>query len=354
VSTLKLEHLRKRARALVKASPQLPLHAALLTVARENGFSSWPRLRAHVRSECVRRPLMLAGLLAAANRAAETARPNALYLDPLACELAGEAGRAIWAATRKTAWPGYLASEPDPGATILTKFFDDAVCRAVVDAGIEQVVIVNAGMDTRAFRLAWPAGLRLFEVDTADVFEHKETVLRRLAPRPACHRQIVGVARDGALAERLRRKGFDPSRRAVFLIERAQYMSETVAERTIGEVTAIASAGSWMGIALVSRETLRTVFMKIFFDKLASLGLPPWTFGVDDPDRWLNEYGWTTHTIVAGDPAASYGRWPYGYTPRDTPAVPRIFMTQAWKRAEAVTGVTTPRAAACDRAPAPR
>jgi methyltransferase (TIGR00027 family) len=349
VSTLNLEHLRKRARALVKASPQLAHHDALRIVALESGFRSWSRLRDHVRSECVTRPRMLAGLLAAANSAAETACPNALYRDPLACELAGDAGRAIWAATRQTAWPGHQTSAPDPAVSIFARFFDDSVCRAVADAAIGQVVIVGAAMDTRAFRLDWPAGLRLFEVDAAEIFEHKEAVLRRLDAHPACHRQTVVVTRDGSFAGRLQRKGFDPAQKAAFLVGSLQYLTDAAAERTIREISTLASAGSWMGLALVSRATLASVFMKIFFDKLESLGLPPWTFGVDDPDVWLNGFGWDTDTWVAGDPAVSYGRWPYGYIPKGTPGVPRTFLTHAWKR-----DLTALPAAASGTARAPR
>ncbi|HZI79714.1 MAG TPA: SAM-dependent methyltransferase [Vicinamibacterales bacterium] len=368
MSTLNLDHQRKQARALLNAvrggdldalrrmadagvavPTEIALHHAQLVVARESGFRSWSRLRERVRSECVGRPRMLAGLLGAANSAAETARADALFRDPLACELAGEAGRAVWAATRQTTWPGYQTSGPDPVISIFTRFFDDGVRRAVADAAIAQVVIVGAAMDTRAFRLHWPAGLRLFEVDAGEVFEHKEPVLRRLEARPSCQRQTVVVTRDGSFARQLQRKGFDPAQKAAFLVQGTQFLSEAAAERTIREVSTLASAGSWLGLALVSRATLASVFMKIFLDKLESLGLPPWTFGVDDPDAWLDAQGWTTHTAVAGDPTVSYGRWPYGYIPKGTPGVPRTFLTQAWKR-----DITALPGAACGTAPAPR
>ena len=71
--------------------------------------------------------------------------------------------------------------------------------------------------------------------------------------------------------------------------------------------------------------------------------------GVDDPDVWLNGLGWETATWVAGDPAVSYGRWPYGYIPKGTPGVPRTFLTHAWKR-----DLTALPAAASGTARAPR
>ena len=274
---------------------------------------------------------MRGALYAAANRAAESARADALYRDPLACDLAGDAGRAVWESMRQTSWPGFLSSAPEPVLSIFTRYFDDALRQAVTGGAIDQVVVLGAALDTRAFRLEWPAGVRLFEVDDADIFEHKEAVLHRLGAEPACRRETIATGVEGAWAGELLRKGFDPARRTAFLVERFIHLPEAIAERTMRQVSELASGGSWIGVALVSRETLRSVFMKIYFDKLESLGFPPWTFGVDDPDVWLDGFGWTTETKVAGDPSVSYGRWPYGYTPRGTPGVPRTFLTQAWK-----------------------
>src|SRR5262245_43950388 len=100
-------------RAGVSRPGGLALHDTQLVVARESGFRSWSRLKAHIRSERIRRPAMLAALLAAANRAAETIRPDALYRDPFARDLAGDAGRMVSEAMRQASWPGYT-SGPDP------------------------------------------------------------------------------------------------------------------------------------------------------------------------------------------------------------------------------------------------
>lgn len=345
---LNLEHQRKRARALLNAvrrrdsealvrvikvgtgAGALALHDAQRVIARENGFPSWSKLKAHIHSESFEHPPMLAALLMAANRAAETTRRDALYRDPFAGDLAGDAGWATLQAVRSSAWPGY-STGPDPYLTILTKFFDDALAVAVREAAITQVVIVSAGMDTRAFRLEWPPGVRLFEVDTAAVFAHKEQLLRQFGAQALCQRYAIRCKSPGTLRGALRRALFDPTRTAAFLIERLQYLRPERADRLLRELTALASDGSWIGLALVSNETLHSNFMQPFLRKLEAFGLPPWRFGVDDPETWLSGYGWKAHSLVAGAPEASYGRWPYAYIPRGTPAIPRGFFTVGWK-----------------------
>ena len=352
MSRLNFEHQRKRARALLKGVRRrdsealarviragahgpdaLALHDAQLVIARENGFSSWSNLKAQIRSDGLDRRLLLAARLMAANRAVETTRRHPLYRDPLAGDLAGDDGWAALHAMQRSLWPGF-ASGPDPFLTILTRFFDDALVDAVRTAAITQVVIVGAGMDTRAFRLEWPAGVRLFEVDIADVFACKEPILRRLGAPAHCERHTLVTRSHGSMRRALRRSHFDPTRKAAFLIERLQYMRPERANRVIRELTSLARAGSWIGLAIVTSQTVRSDFMQPFLRKLEAAGLPPWIFGVDDPEAWLAEYGWDARSVVAGAPDASYGRWPYVYIPRGTPAIPRGFFTVGWKREE--------------------
>jgi methyltransferase (TIGR00027 family) len=306
------------------------LHDAQLVIARETGFPNWSTLNAHIRSEPLGSPLLLAAQVMAANRAAETTRRDALYRDPLASDLAGDEGWSTLLTVQKSSWPGY-ASGPDPYLTILTRFFDDALIDAVRRTAIAQVVILPAGMDTRAFRLEWPSGVQLFEVDTADVFAHKEQILQRLGAKPRCHRHATVTRSHRSLKRALRRTDFDPRRKTAFLLERLQYLRPEGADRLLGELTALAADGSWIGFALVTSETLRSDFMQPYLRKLEAAGLAPWRFGVDDPEAWLSTYGWNAQSVVAGAPEASYGRWPYGYVPRGTPAIPRGFFTIGWK-----------------------
>jgi methyltransferase (TIGR00027 family) len=304
------------------------LHDAQRVIARENGFPSWARLKAHIHSETLRHPLMLSALLGAAYSALETELPRPLYRDTLARPLAGQVGWSVLAATRHTRWP--YSSGPDPFVSIVTRFFDDALLGVVTQSKIAQVVILGGGMDTRAFRLAWPPSLTVFEVDRGDVFEHKEAVLYEFHARAACRRQIVASNSRGSWTAALVKTGFDPRKRSAVLIGNLLYCDASAAERLLHDVTAISTKGCWIGFALPTAQMLRSVFMTPFLKRLEAIGLPSWQFGVDDPDAWLATYGWAATSVVAGAPEASYNRWPYAHIPRETPAIPRVFFTQAW------------------------
>ena len=350
---LNLDNQRKRARSLLNAARRRDAHAlqrfaaadpcfrnpsedlsrwslqhAQLVIAREQGFASWAKLKAHIVSS--RQPL-LGALFAAANRALETERSEPLFRDPLARALAGEDGMALHAALRTTTWPPNAAG-PDPEQSIFTRYFDDALVRAVRTFSIEQVVLLGAEMDARAFRLDWPDGVVLFEVEGEAVVARKESVLRELQAKPRCERRVVRATLRGPWRRALMATGFDPSRPSAILISAELVCLDSAAvARLFGEIRRIACAGSWIGALLAGFDTIESPFMKPFFEKRAALGWPRWRFGVRDPEAFLAEHGWAAECEVAGAPEVSYGRWRYGYIPRTSPdrAVPRIYLARA-------------------------
>jgi methyltransferase (TIGR00027 family) len=349
VRRLNLEQQRKRARALLKAarahdsdalrrfassrsrstaSSTVSLHDAQRVIARESGFASWVRLKNHIRSETLRHPRMLSALLGAAHSALETELPRPLYRDAFARRLAGQVGWSAFAATQRARWPGYC-SGPDPFIAIVTRFFDDALRNVVTQSKILQVVLLGVGMDTRAFRLTWPHSVTVYEVDRGETFEHKEAVLGQARARAACRRRLVASSSRGSWTAALLKAGFDRRQRSAVLIEDLLYFDAAAAERLLRDVTALSTAGSWIGFALPTEQTLHSPFMTPFLQRLEAVGLPSWQFGVDDPDAWLATHGWVAKSVVAGAPEASYDRWPYAYVPRETPSIPRVFFTQA-------------------------
>lgn len=356
---LNLDNQRKRARSLLNAarahdahalqrfaaahtlfrhSSEDPLrwslHHAQLVIAREQGFASWAKLKAHVVSTS--QPL-LGALYAAANRALETESSEPLFRDPLARALAGEDGMALHAALRTTTWPPN-AGGPDPEQSIFTRYYDDALVRAVRTYSIEQVVLLGAELDVRAFRLDWPDGVVLFEVEREAVVARKEAVLRRLQAQPRCERRVVRSTLRGPWRRALSAAGFAASRPSAILVSGELVCLDSAAvARLFGEIRRIACAGSWIGMLLVGIDTIDSPFMKPFLEKRAELGWPPWRFGVRDPEAFLAEHGWTAECEVAGAPEVSYGRWRYGYIPRTNPdrGVPRVYLAQATMSARA-------------------
>jgi methyltransferase (TIGR00027 family) len=357
---LNLENQRKQARSLLNAvragdaqalrrlaalNPKRPhsavaadrqhwsLHHAQLTIARELGFNSWAKLKAHIDKHSG--PLRLA-LVGAADRALETDVEQPLFVDPLARALAGTRGFALHKELRSTTWPPHAAG-PAPEHSILTRYFDDALQAAVRDFALAQVVLLGAGMDTRAFRLRWPAKLVFFEVDAAAIFEHKEAVLCRLRAKPGCDRRIVRADVASSWSSKLLAGGFDPRRPAAFLlVGRLVYLDAAAVERILRALRGVACAGSWLGVDLAGLDTIESVFMKPLMDRLTALGYPAWRFGVREPEAFLAERGWSAECVVLGAPEARYDRWRYGYIPRTVPdrAIPRHYLAVARRTAE--------------------
>jgi methyltransferase (TIGR00027 family) len=264
----------------------------------------------------------------AANRALETDHASPLYRDPFARELAGDAGFDVLYSMRSAAGMGSF-SGPDPFLTIRTRFFDEALLKAVHDSPIEQVVILAAGMDARAFRLQWPQGVRVFEVDREDVFAHKEAVLSRMQAKAPCDRRVVRQDLAQPWAPALVRSGFDPNKRTAFLAEGLiYYLDEAEAVALFDALLGIAAPGSWLGVDAINNEVLTSPFMATYLKKLADLG-SPWKFGIADPDAFMADKGWQATVVLPGEPEANYGRWAMPVVPRTIPGLPRTFLIRA-------------------------
>jgi methyltransferase (TIGR00027 family) len=126
----------------------------------------------------------------AAERAWESARPDALFRDPFAERLAGERGQEIARtigrpAGMKNGWPSITR----------TKLLDDMVMTAV-EAGCTCVLNLAAGLDTRPYRLSLPSSLQWVEADLPAIFDEKERLLIGEKPRCALERVRIDLA-DG-------------------------------------------------------------------------------------------------------------------------------------------------------------
>jgi methyltransferase (TIGR00027 family) len=278
-------------------------------------------------------PVGLTARWAAANRALETDHSSPLYRDPYARDLAGDAGFDVLYSMRTASGMGTF-SGPDPYLTIRTRFFDDALLDTVRATSIDQVVILAAGMDARAFRLEWPAGVCLFEVDRNDVFKHKEAVLSRMQARPRCDRRVVQQDLSQSWVSALLDAGFDPKRKAAFLAEGLLYYLDQAAVGSVFDVLrGIAAPGSWIGVDAVNPEVLTSPFMATYLKRLAQFGAP-WKFSVADPEAFMHARGWQPTIVHPGESEANFGRWVLPVMPRALPGMPRTFLIQATRIAE--------------------
>jgi methyltransferase (TIGR00027 family) len=122
----------------------------------------------------------------ALHRATESARPDALFKDPLAELLAGEHGRAIVSRVPRSTRNGWWL-------VARTKIIDDAIADAIAD-GCDRVLNLAAGLDTRPYRLELPPDLTWVEADLPKLLEEKARLLADQAPRCRLTHTAVDLA----------------------------------------------------------------------------------------------------------------------------------------------------------------
>ncbi|GAA0823617.1 class I SAM-dependent methyltransferase [Streptosporangium amethystogenes subsp. fukuiense] len=261
----------------------------------------------------------LTALMVAAARAIETYRPDALAGDAYAEHF-------VRAAEVSAAWPVRPAEVPDGDANPLwgrlgryfglrTRVLDDFLIRSV-HAGARQVVLLGAGLDTRAFRLDWPPGLVVYEIDREGVLAFKHRVLDDLAAAPAVTRRPIAADLREDWARSLLNTGFDPAVPTSWLAEGLLLYLPPAAERClIDTVNRLSAEGSTLAFEVklgVESPEVRTgpVYLatrqQIGIDLLALFDREP----RPDSVGHLRESGWSTATRTPFDFTRHHGRGP--------------------------------------------
>ncbi|GAA1091510.1 class I SAM-dependent methyltransferase [Kitasatospora arboriphila] len=245
-------------------------------------------------------------------RALESERENALFRDPLAKAFAAAGGL----------WPASPPPEDEAARrrrlavsfsiVIRTRFLDDLLLEASA-AGVRQVVLLGAGMDSRAFRTDWPEGTRLFEVDTAAPLDFKAAVLRRERAVARCERITVAVDLREDWPGALAAAGHDPALPTVWIAEGLLiYLPEDAVELLLARIGALSAVGSRMGLTLGSRGVVERFGADAVPGSAASLWVSEMP---DDPVGWLAGHGWDADGHTLRELAAAYGR-PIGTPPQ--------------------------------------
>jgi len=127
---------------------------------------------------------------------------------------------------------------------VRTKFFDEFFLGAT-HAGIRQVVILASGLDSRAYRLGWPAGTVVYEVDQPQVIEFKSRTLAELGAAPTADRRVVAVDLRDDWPTALRAAGFDPAQPTAWSAEGLLgYLPPEAQDRLLDTVTELSAPGS--------------------------------------------------------------------------------------------------------------
>lgn len=298
------------------------------------------------------RPVALTARWIAAARAHESARPNRLFDDPYAAALTeiGTLGGATGGALRAGAAiidDLIVQTSRAFGAPLLairTRFFDELLLHAVRAGRVRQVVLLAAGLDARAFRLPWPLGTRLFELDQPAVLAAKEATLAAIGAEPACRRQTLGTDLAGAgWAEQLQVAGYDPRTPSAWLAEGLlMYLDAPAVQRLLLTTARLAAPGSWLGADLFNTVVLTAPLLRPLIQMMAAQGAP-WHFASDDPAALFADAGWTAAVTEVREAGARYGRWPFLVSPRLLRGTPHYFLVAA-QRSPTAGGSSSNRA----------
>ncbi len=153
--------------------------------------------------------------------------------------------------------------------TVRTRFFDDFF-QAATAAGIRQAVILAAGLDARAYRLPWPAGTVVFEVDQPEVIAFKGDTLARLGAEPTAQRRAVGIDLRDDWPTALRGNAFDPAAPTAWIAEGLlPYLPPEAQDRLLDNITALSVPGSRLA-------TENITDMSVFTDERARAMRSSW------------------------------------------------------------------------------
>jgi methyltransferase (TIGR00027 family) len=264
-------------------------------------------------------PVAITGLLVAAIRAEESTRAERLFEDPFAAALAGEEGRALLARYRGN-------GPPIPIIEVRTRWYDESIARPV-ENGVRQFVILAAGMDARAYRLGWPEGSRVYEIDQPEVIAAKGRVLADAVPR--CTRVAIGVNLADDWPERLAAEGFDRHARTTWFVEGLlQYLERPAVERLFARIDDLSASGSVALYDVVGQTMLSSHLLTATKQTMVELGAP-WLFGTDEPAALLASWNAVvTEPAVVGN---AWKRWPFPPVPAHIPGIPRGYFVEATK-----------------------
>ena len=243
----------------------------------------------------------------AARRAMASKGPNPLLDDPFAEPLVNAVG--VDAFIRMMNGEIELA-EDDPaftprrlaeGMAVRTRFFDSFFADAAA-AGVRQAVILAAGLDTRAYRLPWPPGTTVYEIDQPRVIEFKTRTLADLGAAPSADRRAVAIDLRDDWPQALQDNGFYTQHPTAWIAEGLLgYLPPDAQDRLFDNITALSSAGSRIGTGYVPDISGRIANRgKEISERWRRLGLNMnWAELVYDGERndvaqYLTERGWRT------------------------------------------------------------
>jgi methyltransferase (TIGR00027 family) len=272
----------------------------------------------------------------AAARAAETESENPLISDPFARVFLDAAGHGMWNWFAAPDLPAEITeAEPDLVARMRgmvdymaarTAFFDKFFLDAT-RAGVRQVVILAAGLDSRSWRLPWPDGVTVYELDQPRVLEFKASALRENGAEPTCNLVNVPVDLRHDWPAALEQAGFDASAPSAWSAEGLlPFLPADAQELLFERVQMLGAPGSRIAVEAPGPEFLdeaahakqredmqrvREVMAKLEPERDIPDIQDLWYFEErEDVGVWLGRHGWDVTVMPAEEVMAGYDRRP--------------------------------------------
>jgi methyltransferase (TIGR00027 family) len=265
-------------------------------------------------------------LSVAAARALETAAADPLIRDPFAYLLVSTAGPSWARFAGSTDWiddddHGLRAHRQAIDYQAVRTHYFDAYFAEAAGAGIRQVVILAAGLDSRAFRLDWPAGTTVYEIDQPQVVHYKTTTLESAGVAPTADRRPVQVDLRDDWAAALTAAGFDTGQPTAWLAEGLlPYLPAEAQDRLFEILTGLSAPGSRFAVEAFSLgaadNEARRAARRARFDRVRQrlgLDINLETLTYQDSDRadaaeWLAEHRWQVTAVSNADEMQRLGR----------------------------------------------
>lgn len=270
-------------------------------------------------------------LRVAAARAAETAKPHPLIRDPFAqlfLDAAGGAGRKVSFESGVTTGDSEVVAQLWARRQVIgeymacrTAFFDEFFVSAT-DEGVRQVVILAAGLDSRAWRLPWPHGTTVYEIDQPAVLQFKSATLRTSGARPMCTQVDVPVDLRHDWPTALQQAGFDPAVASAWSAEGLlPYLPARAQDLLFDRVHALSAGGSRLAVEAMAvdfprseqsrREQMR--HLREAAEKMGRDDVPNfeelWYFEErTDLAEWLRAHGWDLSVVASNELLSGYQR----------------------------------------------
>jgi methyltransferase (TIGR00027 family) len=271
-------------------------------------------LRTHDDTWDIKTSVGSTAVMVAAARAIETEQPDALIHDPYARLLVNNAGSEIlWEAmldpevvAKMEALDAESAAQLEHmrGYQAVRTHFFDAYFADAVAAGIRQVVILASGLDSRAYRLDWPAGTTVYEIDQPQVLDYKSSTLADNGVTPSAERREVAIDLREDWPAALRAAGFDPAQRTAWLAEGLlMYLPAEAQDKLFTQIGELSPAGSRVSAETAPthsderREQMRERFNKVAEEIGIEQSVDVGELMYRDDNRadvadWLNNHGW--------------------------------------------------------------